>query len=81
MRNDRTTLEMLKEVAFKAPWPLVERVTHLLLAVVVGYAIAKCETDESKLDSIARHRVEKKLQEKRLQEMQAKQKDAQPSKD
>lgn len=81
MRNDRTTLEMLKEVAFKAPWPLVERVTHLLLAVVVGYAIAKCETDESKLDSIARHRVEKKLQEKKLQEMQAKQKDARQSKD
>lgn len=77
MRNDRTTLEMLKEVAFKAPWPLVERVTHLALAVVIGYALAKCETDEQKLDSIARHRVEKKLQEKRLQEVQkAKQENA-----
>lgn len=81
MRDDRTTLEMLKEVAFKAPWPLVERVTHLLLAVMVGYAIAKCETDEQKLDSIARHKVEKKLQDKRLQETQAKQKDDDASQD
>jgi len=76
MRDDRTIVEMLKEVAFKAPWPLIERVTHLILAVMVGYWIAKCETDEEKLDSIARHRVEKKLQEKRVQEVQAKQKDA-----
>jgi len=76
MRDDRTIVEMLKEVAFKAPWPLIERVTHLILAVMVGYWIAKCETDEQKLDSIARHRVEKKLQEKRVQEVQAKQKDA-----
>ena len=81
MRDDRTTLEMLKEVAFKAPWPLVERVTHLALAVAVGYAIAKCETDEQKLDNIARHRVEKKLQDKRLQETQAKQKDDDASQD
>jgi len=76
MRDDRTIVEMFNEVAFKAPWPLIERVTHLILAVMVGYWIAKCETDEEKLDSIARHRVEKKLQEKRVQEVQAKQKDA-----
>jgi len=76
MRDDRTIVEMFKEVAFKAPWPLIERVTHLILAVMVGYWIAKCETDEEKLDSIARHRVEKKLQEKRVQEVQAKQRDA-----
>jgi len=89
MRDDRTTLEMFKEVVFKAPWPLVERVTHLFLAVMVGYRIAKCETDEQKLDSIARHQVEKKLQDpefksrvqKRVQEMQARKKDALPSKD
>lgn len=75
MRDDRTTLEMFKEVVFKAPWPLVERVTHLFLAVMVGYRIAKCETDEQKLDSIARHQVEKKLQDPEFQKrmLQAKQ--------
>jgi len=66
---------MFKEVVFKAPWPLVERVTHLFLAVMVGYRIAKCETDEQKLDSIARHKVEKKLQDPEFQKrmLQAKQ--------
>lgn len=75
MRDDRTTLEMLKEVAFKAPWPLVERVTHLALAVAVGYAIAKLERSEvQQLEDIARFEVEKRIQDKafheRLRKMQ-----------
>jgi len=78
MHDDPSALEMLKKISVRGlRWSLVERVTHLILAVVVGYAIAKCETDEQKLDSIARHQVEKRLQEKqRLQEVQAKQKNA-----
>jgi hypothetical protein len=76
MLDDPSTLEMLKEVRMRLRWSLVERVTHLVLAVVVGYTIARCETDEQKLDDIARHRVEKRMQEKRLQNVQAKQKDA-----
>lgn len=76
MRDYPSTLEMLKEVRMRLRWSLVERVTHLLLAVVLGYTLGKCESDEQKLDDIARHRVEKRMQDKRLQDVQAKQKDA-----
>lgn len=37
MRSDLTTLEMLKEVRIKAHWSLVRKVTHLALAVAIGY--------------------------------------------
>lgn len=46
MRNDLTTLEMLKEVRLSLRWTLVERVTHLLLAVVVGYWIRGYEKSD-----------------------------------
>lgn len=46
MRDDPSTLELLKKVAFRVPWSLVERVTHLALAVVIGYWIGSNEKSE-----------------------------------
>lgn len=47
MRGDPTTLEMLKEVVVRARWTLVERVTHLALAVALGYYWGTHEKSDS----------------------------------
>ena len=47
MRSDPTTLEMLKEVRIQARWSLVQRVTHLALAVAVGYYWGTHEKSDS----------------------------------
>jgi hypothetical protein len=47
MHDDPSTLEMLKKVSVRGlRWCLVERATHLLLAVVVGYWIGRNEKSE-----------------------------------
>ena len=47
MRDDPNTLAMLKEISVRGlRWSLVERATHLVLAVVVGYWIGSNEKSE-----------------------------------
>lgn len=46
MHDDPTTLALLKKVRISLAWSLVERATHLLLAVVVGYWIGSNEKSE-----------------------------------
>jgi len=46
MRDDTPTLALLKKVRVSVAWALVERATHLVLAVVVGYWIGRNEKSE-----------------------------------
>ena len=61
MHDDPSTLEMLKKVSVRGlRWCLVERATHLLLAVVVGYWIGRNEKSdiEKVYDSVNANRAE-----------------------